>query len=101
MNGHLHAPTAVLLGKETPLRLEYGVGGGQGQSGFLGDKDRFLPLTTNQTIPSPSHSLHRLRYPGPLTKLMLLILKSQMEKHFSKVKYKLVIEKRQRSTDTV
>jgi hypothetical protein len=51
-------PTAVLLGKETLLRLEYGVGGRQGQSGFLGDKDRFLPLPTNQTIPSHRLATH-------------------------------------------
>ena len=58
MNGHLHAPTAVLLGKETTLRLEYGLDGGQGWYGFLGDKDRVLPLPANQTIPSHNLATH-------------------------------------------
>jgi len=58
VNDHLHPPTAVLLGKETSLRLEYGVGGGQVRSGFLGDKGTVLPLPANQTIPSHSLATH-------------------------------------------
>jgi hypothetical protein len=65
MSGQLHAPAALLPGKEPQDLLDRKLSGPQSRSGRLG-KEKILDLTETRTPTSRSSSpsLYRLRYPG-------------------------------------
>jgi len=44
ISGHLHIPTALLLGKETPVPTKHGAGAPQSWSVLFGKKVNLLPL---------------------------------------------------------
>jgi hypothetical protein len=66
LNGQLHAPAALPLGKEPPIPIGWEDEWLQRRSGHCGGEENLLLLAETEARPS-SHSLYRLSHPGPLS----------------------------------
>jgi hypothetical protein len=56
VSGHLHAPAALTLGKETPYPLDRTLDGPQSLSGLGGEAEIPCPFRESTTV-RPTHSL--------------------------------------------